>query len=93
VIIEVDCLEIVNLWNSRAGSRAVVAPILQDIEGHSSSFVSFVIRHVIRSSNTVAHLCAKHACTLVSTDAWMDHPPSFIVASLQADIVSVVDEV
>jgi hypothetical protein len=44
VIIEVDCLEIVNLWNSHAGSRAVVAPILQDIKGHSSSFVSFVIR-------------------------------------------------
>jgi hypothetical protein len=26
----------------------------------SSSFSSFITQHVIRSSNTLAHLCAKH---------------------------------
>jgi hypothetical protein len=85
VVMEVDCLEIVDLWDSRAGSRAVVAPILQEIEGLSSSFSSFVIQHVIRTSNTLAHLCAKHACTLETTSAWMELPPSFLVSSLQAD--------
>jgi hypothetical protein len=38
VLMEVDCLEIVNPWDSRAGSRAVVAPIIQEIEGLSSFF-------------------------------------------------------
>jgi hypothetical protein len=85
VVVEVDCLEIVNLWDSRAVSRAVIAPILQDIAGLSSSFSSFVVQHVIRSSNTVAHICAKYACTLELTSVWMEHPPSFLVASLQAD--------
>jgi hypothetical protein len=74
VMLEVDCLEIVDLWDSRAGSRAVVAPILQDIEGLSSLFSSFSISHVIRSSNTAAHICAKHACTVDVTAVWMDYP-------------------
>jgi hypothetical protein len=74
VILEVDCLEIVDLWDSRAGSRAVVAPILQYIEGIYSLFSSFSISHVIRSSNTAAHICAKHACTVDVTAVWMDYP-------------------
>jgi hypothetical protein len=63
VVFEVDCLEVVNLWDSRAGSRSVVSPILQDIEGLASSFIYFVIQHVKRSANVPAHLCAKFACT------------------------------
>jgi hypothetical protein len=78
-------LEIINLWDSRAVSRAVIAPILQGIAGLSSSFSIFIIQHVIRLSNTIAHICAKHACTLELTSVWMEHPPSFLVASLQAD--------
>jgi hypothetical protein len=89
VVMEVDCLEIVDLWDSRAGSRAVIAPILQEIEGLLFSFISFRIQHVIRSSNTLAHLCAKHACTLEITSCWMEQPPSFLVSSLMADRVSV----
>jgi hypothetical protein len=50
---EVDCLEIVNFWDSHVGSRAVVAPILQEIEGSSSSFVSFIIQHVSTTYLTV----------------------------------------
>ena len=61
VMMEVDCKEVVDLWDSRFGSRAVVAPILQEIGGLASSFISFDIKHVIRSANTPAHLCAEHA--------------------------------
>jgi hypothetical protein len=75
VVFEVDCLEIVNLWDSRARSRAVVEPILQDIAKHSSLSSSFAIQHVIRSSNAVAHICAKHGCTLELTSVWMELPP------------------
>lgn len=31
VVMETDCLEIVNLWNLRSSSRSVVAPILVEI--------------------------------------------------------------
>jgi hypothetical protein len=79
VVFEVGCLEIVNLWESRAAFRAVVAPILQDIAGYYSSFSSFVIQHVIRSSNTVTHICAKPACMLEFTRVWKELSPSFLV--------------
>ena len=31
VIMETDCLEVVNLWKTRSSSRSVVAPILLEI--------------------------------------------------------------
>jgi hypothetical protein len=33
IVMETDCKEVVDLWNLRAGSHAIIAPILQDIEG------------------------------------------------------------
>ena len=48
VVIEVDCLEAVNLWSSRYNTRAIVAPILDEIGELSSSFTSFSIKHVRR---------------------------------------------
>jgi hypothetical protein len=82
---EVDCLEIVNLWNSRAGSRSVVAPVLLDIEGLASTFTSFIIQHVKRHANMPAHLCAKFAYTQDETSCWMNLVPSFLTVSCQAD--------
>jgi hypothetical protein len=83
VVFEVDCLEVVHLWDSRAVSRSVVAPILLDIEGLALNFISFVIQHVNRTANTSAHLCAKQACTQDDTDCWMDLVPSFLTISIQ----------
>jgi hypothetical protein len=82
---ETDCLEIVNLWNSRHGSRASVAPILLEIGELVTCFTSFIIQHVLRSANISAHLCAKHASTLLVTSSWLDCTPDFLVISLQAD--------
>jgi hypothetical protein len=85
VVMEVDCLEIVNLWDSRAVSRSVITPVLLDIEGLASSFTSFIIQHVKRFSNMSAHLCAKLACTQDETSCWMNLVPSFLTVSCQAD--------
>ena len=59
VVFVSDNLEIVNLWNSRQTSRAVVAPIFLEIGEHVPSFKSFVVQHVGRAANVPAHLCAK----------------------------------
>jgi hypothetical protein len=91
VVFEVDCLEVVNLWNSRAASRSVVAPILLDIEGLASNFTYFVIQHVKRPANVPAHLCAKYACTQNETCCWMGTVPSFLAISCQADSAGVPD--
>jgi hypothetical protein len=63
----------------------VVAPILLEIEGIASSFYSFVIQHVKRTSNMPAHLCVKFACTHDVTSCWLDCVPSFLSTSLLAD--------
>jgi hypothetical protein len=90
VVMEVDCLEIVNLWDSRAVSRSVITPVLLDIEGLASSFTSFIIQHVKRFSNMSAHLCAKLACTQDETSCWMNLVPSFLTVSCQADSAGAV---
>jgi hypothetical protein len=84
VIMEVDCLEIVNLWNTRYGSRSSVTPILS-VE-LSSVFNSFVIQHVLRTANLSAHLSAKHACTLEVTSSWLDAPQIFLSSVSWADL-------
>jgi hypothetical protein len=81
VLMETDCKEVVDFWESRTGSRAVIAPIIQEIEGLVSSFLSFDVSHVMRSANTPAHLCAKHACTLEVTSCWMNSPRSLSTTS------------
>ena len=57
VVLETDCLEVVNLCTNRHDSRAVVAPILVEIGELASTLISFVIEHVFKSANGPAHLC------------------------------------
>jgi hypothetical protein len=85
VIIETDCLEIVNLRNNSHNSLSVVAPILLELGEISNSFTVFSIEHVLRTANYPAHLCAKRASTLSVTESWMSETPNFLVSSLIAD--------
>ena len=85
VLVETDCLEIVNLWNSRSNSRLVVVPILIEIGERASSFNRFVIQHVLRTANQPAHLCARNACKLQMTESWHTSIPSYLVTSIMAD--------
>ena len=85
VVMESDCLEVVNLWNSRHDDRTVVAPILSEILEHSISFKSFCIQYISRTANYPTHLCARHASTLDVTECWFDSAPGIIVTSFLAD--------
>ena len=85
VIIETDCLEVVELWKNRHNSFAVVAPLFYEIGELATVFSYFDILHVIRSANYPAHLCAKRACTLSMTESWLEETPSFLVSSLLGD--------
>jgi hypothetical protein len=57
---------------------------LVEIEVLASSFLSFIIKHVIRLTNIMAHLCAMLACTLETMSCWMG-TPSFLTSSIIAD--------
>ena len=78
VMMETDCLEIVNLWNTRLNSRSVVAPVFYEIEELAANFDSFVINHVSRSTNGPAHLCAQRACNVSVTESWISETPNFL---------------
>src|SRR4051812_36121599 len=79
VIMETDCLEVVNLWNTRHNDRSVVVPLLLEIAELSTTFISFVIQHVSRSANVPTHLCVKRACTLSETESWLIETPGFLI--------------
>ena len=85
VIMETDCLEIVNLRNTRHNSRSVVVHLLVEIGDHALSFDFFVIQHVNMSANILVHLCAKRASSLMVTESWHNSKPSFLISSLMAD--------
>ena len=85
VIMEVDCLHLVDLWNSRGNSRSIASPIFRELLDIVPHFISFSVRHVGRDLNVPAHLCAQRACTLDGTDSWLDVSPDFLRASLRAD--------
>jgi hypothetical protein len=63
VVFEVDCFELVRIWKMGKDDRSVISPILDDIWEISLSFVSFSISLERRTTNNVAHICAKNACT------------------------------
>ena len=85
MIMETDCQELVQLYNSRHNSCSIVAPILDEVGELVFDVPVFEIQHVNRAANLPAHLCAKHACTLNATDCWLEETPSFLVTSLLAD--------
>ena len=84
MIMETDSLQLVSLWNSRRQQLLEIAVILQDREEMVQSLTSFCFAHVKRSANNVAHLC-KQASQSRPSLLWQDHPPSFLLSSLQSD--------
>jgi hypothetical protein len=85
VTMEMDCLELVQLWNDRHNSCSVVAPLLLEIGEPAICFTTFTIQHVIRTANYPAHLCAKRASTFSVTESWLAETPSFLISSLLVD--------
>ena len=66
---EVDCLDVLNLWSSRHNSRAAVAPILDEVGELAMHFLLLLrIKHIRREANNSADLCAKHAGSLTRTE-------------------------
>jgi hypothetical protein len=91
VIIQVDCLELVDFWSSRNNTRSVAAPILQELEDIVPSYTSFSVTHVGRNLNSPAQQCANHACTPEGTESWFDRSPDFLIQQPSGQIVTTFD--
>lgn len=80
VIMELDCLDVVDQWVAHQDSRFIVAPILVSFEELASSLNKFDIQHVKRHDNCSAHLCA---ISLLAPDGLSSQ--RFVKTSIQAD--------
>jgi hypothetical protein len=85
VVMEIDCLELVNIWKSRGNSHSIATPILEELEEISASFASLTVTHIGRSCNVPAHQCARLACSLDGTESWIDSSPEFLRSCLRTD--------
>jgi hypothetical protein len=59
VALEIDCLELINLWKKRDAQRSAIGPVLEEINALSLAFHSFSFYFVNRTCNKIAHVLAK----------------------------------
>jgi hypothetical protein len=59
VIAETNSAELVRLWSERGNHRAVIAPIIEEINELSLGFSSFELVFIRRTANKAAHECAR----------------------------------
>jgi hypothetical protein len=69
VILETDCLDLVNLWGKES-QRSVIDPILKQIEDLSLAFHEFSFSYVNRVCNKVAHVLAKQVSSTQCLEVW-----------------------
>jgi len=55
VHLETDCLELVRLCEMEGVQRSMIMPVLHEVKELSSSFQGFIISHVSRGCNRIAH--------------------------------------
>jgi hypothetical protein len=82
---ETDSAELVRLWSERGNHRAMIGPILKEINELSRGFSSFELVFVRRTANKAAHECARHACAHDVSREWLGESPPFLSYSLMAD--------
>jgi hypothetical protein len=59
---ETDCAGAVAKLKAQEMDRSVHGPLVEEIKSLLGDFDDFLIRHVRRSSNAVAHFLAKEGC-------------------------------
>jgi ribonuclease HI len=69
VILETDCLELVNLWKKEA-QRSVIDPVLQEIQNLCLAFQDFSFVFVNRCCNKIAHVLAKQVSNTRCLETW-----------------------
>ncbi|XP_042983365.1 uncharacterized protein LOC122312778 [Carya illinoinensis] len=85
LIIETDCLHVVQELQSSEASYASVGNLFADINHLMMRFQEAQVIHVNRMGNGVAHSLARHAWNIEDINVWWDQIPSFVHHSLWFD--------
>ena len=85
VIVETNCQELVELWNSKTSDRCAIIPVLNQIHELSRQCTYFVLVHVRREANMATHYTTKFALLSNSECTWLHDVPNFLSQFFQQD--------
>jgi hypothetical protein len=91
LIIQSDCMEVVQIMKEGGFSANLVAAIYDDCNTIWSGFQDISIEHCSREANQVAHNLARRARQHRQNCTWVDDPPNFIL-DLVINDVTILDE-
>ncbi len=83
-IMETDCMEFTSLWKMK-NQRAGIMPIINQIHELSEGCSYFVICHIKREANVVAHKLARFASRTIPECAWSSQVPDSIRQCIEQD--------
>lgn len=83
VIIETDCMEVVNLANNITSSRKEILWAISDIQSYMEKFQSITIQHVSRCCNSCAQSLAERALRSSESVTWKDNFPPDVLSYLE----------
>ena len=78
VIVETNCQELVELWNSKTSNRCAIIPVLNQIHETWSTMHTFCF-------GIAAHYTAKFALLSNSECTWLHDVPNFLSQFFQQD--------
>ncbi|XP_074313495.1 uncharacterized protein LOC141648670 [Silene latifolia] len=86
VMIESDCLQVVEALKRKAKGRSVFSLVIDDILAVSISFHSVLWSHVCRMNNSVAHSLAHLVPRTVGRVVWSDSLPPIVNNAVSFDL-------
>jgi hypothetical protein len=92
IILESNCMTLVELSKTRKKNRAPIWPILNHIEALSKKFISFDFRFASRKANMAAHLIAKNMSSAMPEGIWVSQVPAFLAKCIQHDFQMLMNE-
>ncbi|KAL9423014.1 hypothetical protein AB3S75_035159 [Citrus x aurantiifolia] len=79
VIVETDCMEVVNLANNETSNRKEIMWTILEIQECKAGFQTIQIQHVPRCCNKFAHSLAKRALESSESVMWLETPQADVL--------------
>lgn len=89
VILEVDCLGLVNLLKDTEASRSSIGGLCFDIAELGNNFREFRVEWVRREANSVAHACACRVSSSERSFFWLDSIPDWLRVLAAGDCIPI----
>ncbi|XP_042985441.1 uncharacterized protein LOC122314103 [Carya illinoinensis] len=90
LILESDCLVLVNDLLSESENFTELGVLMQDIRRMLNGFQEVKVSHVNRLGNEAVHRLAKHAWNVLDIEMWWDFKPSFVSQAIWLDEMNMV---